>query len=66
MLVSLHGNQRWRFQLSKQLLYRSLEGGLTAALDATQLAYLITRSTEDAIEGPKAFVEKRPPQFKGR
>ena len=53
-------------QLAKQVLYRSLEGGLTASLDATQAAYLITRSTEDAIEGPKAFVEKRPPQFKGR
>ena len=53
-------------QLSKQVLYRSLEGGLTASLDATQAAYLITRSTEDAIEGPKAFVERRPPQFKGR
>ena len=53
-------------QLSKQLLYRSLEGGLTASLDASQLAYLVTRTTQDSIEGPRAFVEKRPAKFLGR
>jgi hypothetical protein len=27
---------------------------------------LIARATEDAIEGPRAWADKRPPQFRGR
>ncbi len=53
-------------QQSKRLLYRSLELDVDAALDLAQQAMLICRSTEDAVEGPRAFAEKREPQFKGR
>ena len=33
-------------------------------LETEELAFLAT--TEDAVEGPRAFMEKRPPMFKGR
>ncbi|MEX2237899.1 MAG: enoyl-CoA hydratase-related protein [Dehalococcoidia bacterium] len=52
-------------QLAKRLTYRSMEVGLDAALDLAQSAMFVAQSTEDAKEGPKAFVERRPPQFKG-
>jgi 2-(1,2-epoxy-1,2-dihydrophenyl)acetyl-CoA isomerase len=53
-------------QLAKRLLYRSLETDLDHALDLAQSAMAIAQSTEDAVEGPRAFVEKRKPVFKGR
>lgn len=53
-------------QQAKRLLYRSLELDVDAALDLAQQAMIICRSTEDAIEGPRAFAEKREPRFKGR
>jgi enoyl-CoA hydratase/carnithine racemase len=53
-------------QLAKRLVYRGLEAGLPEALEEATQAMAITQSTEDAREGPRAFVEKRPPKFKGR
>ena len=53
-------------QLAKRLVYRSLETDLDHALDLAQSAMVIAQSTEDAAEGPRAFVEKRRPVFKGR
>src|SRR3990172_3267091 len=52
-------------QQAKRLVYRSLELDVDAALDLAQQAMLICQSTEDAREGPRAFMEKREPQFKG-
>jgi enoyl-CoA hydratase/carnithine racemase len=52
-------------QLAKKLVYRSAEMSFDAHLDVAQLAMTIAQSTEDAKEGPRAFVEKREPQFKG-
>ncbi len=36
------------------------------ALEMAEHAMVITRTTEDAKEGPRAFTEKRPPHFQGR
>jgi enoyl-CoA hydratase/carnithine racemase len=53
-------------QLAKRLVYRSLEANLDQALDLAQSAMALAQSTEDAREGPRAFVERRPPRFQGR
>ncbi len=53
-------------QLAKRLVYRGLEASLREALEEADQAMAIAQSTEDAREGPRAYVEKRPPKFKGR
>ncbi len=53
-------------QLAKRLVYRSAHADLDAALDLAQQAMYVAQGTEDAVEGPRAFSEKREPQFKGR
>ena len=53
-------------QQAKRLAYRSQDLSLDAALDLAQQAMFIAQSTEDSREGPRAFVEKREPQFRGR
>jgi enoyl-CoA hydratase/carnithine racemase len=52
-------------QLSKKLVYRSENVAFDEHLDMAQMAMAIAQSTGDAKEGPRAFVEKREPQFKG-
>lgn len=52
-------------QLSKKLVYRSANVSFDEHLDMAQMAMFIAQSTDDAREGPRAFVEKREPQFKG-
>lgn len=52
-------------QLAKKLVYRSANIPFDEHLDMAQMAMFIAQSTEDAREGPKAFMEKREPQFKG-
>jgi len=53
-------------QLAKRLVYRSMQTTEDAALDMAQSAMVIAQSTDDAKEGPRAFTEKRTPQFVGR
>jgi 2-(1,2-epoxy-1,2-dihydrophenyl)acetyl-CoA isomerase len=53
-------------QYIKQLAYQSQNADLETSLRMAQYMQTIVTSTEDAIEGPRAFREKRPPQFKGR
>ena len=53
-------------QLAKRLVYRSLDVGLDQALEMAQQAMTLAQNTEDAREGPRAWVEKREPEFKGR
>ena len=53
-------------QLIKRLAYRSATAGVHEALEMAEHAMVIARTTEDAKEGPKAFAEKRPPNFLGR
>src|SRR3990172_2413114 len=53
-------------QQAKRLAYRSQDIALDSALDLAQQAMFIAQETEDSREGPRAFVEKREPEFKGR
>ncbi|MEX1023291.1 MAG: enoyl-CoA hydratase-related protein [Dehalococcoidia bacterium] len=53
-------------QLAKRLVYRGLTQPFTEALEQAQAAMTLVQSTEDAKEGPRAFREKRKPQFEGR
>ncbi|MFX9604654.1 enoyl-CoA hydratase-related protein, partial [Acinetobacter baumannii] len=53
---------------SKQAMHRGLGVSLEQAL-AEQFDYPAVKAlaaSEDYVEGPKAFAEKRPPQWKGR
>ncbi|MCC7366687.1 MAG: enoyl-CoA hydratase/isomerase family protein [Dehalococcoidia bacterium] len=52
-------------QLAKKLVYRSQNIPFDEHLDMAQMSMFIAQTTDDAREGPRAFVEKREPQFKG-
>ncbi len=53
-------------QLAKRLVYRGMDASWNEAFEMAGQAMSIAQGTEDAREGPRAFVEKRPPKFSGR
>jgi enoyl-CoA hydratase/carnithine racemase len=53
-------------QAAKQAVYRGRHLPLDEALRLEQLLAEPVRQSEDAREGPRAFLEKRAPAFKGR
>ena len=54
-------------QIAKRLVYRGVEGASWhEAFEMAGQAMAIAQATEDAREGPRAFVEKRAPKFVGR
>ena len=53
-------------QLAKRLVYRAMNQSFPEALESAQAAMTIVQSTEDSKEGPRAFREKRKPNFEGR
>ena len=50
----------------KRLFYRQLELGLADAYDVASDVIACDMLTEDAQEGIDAFIEKRPPEWRGR
>jgi enoyl-CoA hydratase/carnithine racemase len=53
-------------RLAKRALYHNQDVTLRAALEFETFAQNVCRDTEDAREGIRAFVEKRPAHFQGR
>jgi len=53
-------------QAAKELAVRAREMPLASGLRMEQIVNRLLMFSEDAAEGPKAFAEKRPPDFQGR
>ncbi len=53
-------------QAAKELALRGRDMDLATGLRMEQVVNRLLMATDDAREGPAAFAEKRPPQFKGR
>jgi enoyl-CoA hydratase/carnithine racemase len=53
-------------RLAKQAILAAEETALTAGLDQERRLYELTMATEDRVEGMRAFLEKRRPDFRGR
>lgn len=53
-------------ELAKDAVNKAFELSLSSGLEYERRLFHATFGTEDKMEGMKAFVEKRAPQFKGR
>jgi len=53
-------------KLAKQAVLAAEETGLAAGLEQERRLYELAMATEDRVEGTRAFLEKRKPDFKGR
>lgn len=72
---ALAGAKRWAAQIlecaplsvraSKEAAYRGLEVGLSEAMSGRYEELRRMVRSEDFVEGPRAFAEKRPPRWKG-
>ncbi|HEY7152068.1 MAG TPA: enoyl-CoA hydratase-related protein [Solirubrobacterales bacterium] len=53
-------------RLAKQAVLAAEETGLAAGLEHERRLYELAMATEDRVEGMRAFIEKRDPEFEGR
>jgi 2-(1,2-epoxy-1,2-dihydrophenyl)acetyl-CoA isomerase len=53
-------------EMTKRAIHNAWDGDIHSALQFEAFAQEVAQKTEDGAEGPKAFLEKRKPHFKGR
>jgi enoyl-CoA hydratase/carnithine racemase len=51
---------------AKEMVYLATDMGRLAGLEAARHLFDHVYKSEDALEGPRAFAEKRKPQWRGR
>jgi enoyl-CoA hydratase/carnithine racemase len=66
MASAIAANAPLSVRAAKSLVYLSAEHGWSEALEKADELYEPVYLSEDAQEGPRAFAEKRAPQWQGR
>jgi enoyl-CoA hydratase/carnithine racemase len=66
MAIKIANNAPLTVWAARELVYLSGEMGRSAALKTATHVFDRVYRSEDALEGPRAFREKRPPQWKAR